>query len=264
MRTHVLRGTRWVLLGLAAIAAGGVIGSAGARTLAAVRESGEIRMCAHPNSLPFASRTADPPGFQVELGRALAQQLGVSLATDWILISYQLPRTDCDIILDTIAAPDAPPDFGIKLSKPYYRSGVVLAVPAGSPITSFATLNGRTKVGVQTGSLAAMTLDRRHVPTSVFGFDEDMLDALADHQIDAAAVSPVSAGYYNLRHPEHPVTILAPDEAQADLVWNVAIGMRRPDAALQQAINAAVDRLSANGTITRIYSRYGVTLRPPK
>jgi polar amino acid transport system substrate-binding protein len=250
------------LLGLAAV--GGMIGSADARTLSAVKESGEIRMCAHPNSLPFASRTADPPGFQVELARALAQQLGVSLATNWILISYQLPRTDCDIIPDTIAAPDAPPDFGIKLSKPYYRSGVVLAVPAGSPITSFAALNAHTKVGVQSASLAAMTLDRRHVPISVFGFDDDMLDALADHVIDAAAVSPISAGYYNVRHHEHPVTILPPDEAQNDLVWNVAIGMRRPDAALQQAINAAVDRLSADGTIARIYGRYGVSLQPPK
>lgn len=258
-----MRRSKSMLFCLAVIAALGV-GSATARTLSAIQEAGEIRMCAHPNSLPFASRTANPPGFQVELGRALARQLGVSLATDWILISYQVTRTDCDIILDTIAAPDAPPDFGIKLSKPYYRSGVILAVPAGSPITSFATLDGHTKVGVQSGSLAAMTLDRRHVPMSVFGFDDDMLDALADRQIDAAAVSPVTAGYYNVRHPEHPVTVLPLDEAQDALVWNVAIGMRRPDAALQQAINAAVDRLSADGTIARIYDRYGVSLKPPK
>jgi polar amino acid transport system substrate-binding protein len=241
-----------------------VIGSAEARTLSAVRESGEIRMCAHPNSLPFASKTADPPGFEVEMGRALAQQLQVSLAMDWILITYQLPRTDCDFILDTISAPDAPPDFGIKLSKPYYRGGVVLAVPAGSPITSFAGLNGHTKVGVLTGSLASMILDQHHVPISVFGFDEDMLDALTDHQIDAAAVSLISAGYYNTQHKDHPLTVLPPDEAENDLVWNVAVGMRRPDAALQQAINDAVDRLSADGTIARIYSRYGVTLQPPK
>ena len=246
------------------IAAAGAAGHAGARTLSAVRESGEIRMCAHPNSLPFASRTANPPGFQVELGQVLAQQLGVSLATDWILISYQLPRTDCDIILDTIAAQDAPTDFGIKLSKPYYRAGVVLAVPTGSPITSFAALNGHTKVGVQTGSLAAMTLDKRHVRISVFGFDEDMLDALANHEIDAAAVSPVSAGYYNARHPGHPVVILPLDEAESDLVWNVAIGMRHPDAALAQAINDAIERLSADGTIARIYAHYGITLQPPK
>jgi polar amino acid transport system substrate-binding protein len=237
---------------------------ASARTLASVRESGTIRLCAHPNSLPFASRTEKPPGFQIELGRALAQQLGVSLALDWILIAYQVPRTDCDLILDTIAAPDAPPDFGIRLSKPYYRSGVVLAVPPGSAITSFAALDGHTKVGVQTASLAAMTLDQRHVGISVFGFDEDMLAALAEGEIDAAAVSPISAGYYNLRHPDHPVTVLPPDEAEHDLVWNVAVGMRRPDPALREAIDSALDRLSADGTLAQIYGRYGVTLQPPK
>lgn len=235
-----------------------------ARTLQAVKESGTIRMCAHPNSLPFASRTANPPGFQIELGRAIAGAFGVSLATDWILISYQLPRTDCDFILDMIAAPDAPTDFGIKLSKPYYRSGVVLVVPMGSPITSYASLNDHTKVGVQSGSLAAMMLDEKHIPISVFGFDEDMLEALGNHAIAAVAVSPVSAGYYNARHPDHPVEILPPDEEEHDLVWNIAVGLRHPDPALMDAMNDTLGRLSADGTIKQIYGHYGVVLQAPQ
>ena len=89
---------------------------AAARTLAAIRDRGSISLCAHPNSLPFASRTAEPPGFQVELGQALAQQIGVSLALEWVLIGYQIPRADCDIVLDRIAASDAPTDFGIQIS----------------------------------------------------------------------------------------------------------------------------------------------------
>jgi polar amino acid transport system substrate-binding protein len=257
----VMRGF-WVPL--AALALLGSVQATTARTLDAIRERGSISLCAHPNSLPFASRTAEPPGFQVELGRALARQLGVSLTIEWVLISYQIPRTDCDIILDTIAAEDAPPDFGIKLSKPYYRGGVVLAVPVGSPITTPKDLNDHTKVAVQTGSIAAMNIDRRHVPISVFGFDEDMLEALAAHEVDAAAVSPLTAGYYNLQHADHPVTLLPLDEAEHDLVWNVAVGMRRPDAALRAAIDQALDRLSADGVIAGIYRRYGVVLQPPR
>ncbi len=251
-------------LGLAALSVLCLAGNASARSLAAIREAGSIGLCAHPNSLPFASRTAQPPGFQIELGQALAKQLGVALAPEWVLISYQIPRTDCDLMLDTIAASDAPTDFGIKLSKPYYRSGVILAVPPGSPIRSFKDLNPNTKVAVQSGSLAAMSLDRRHVPISIFGFEEDMLDALAAHEVDAAAVTPLTAGYYNLHHADHPVTLLPPDEAEHDLVWNVAIGMRRPDDALRQAIDQAIDRLSADGVIAGIYRRYGVTLEPPR
>lgn len=241
-----------------------VAGSASGRTLAAIRERGSIGLCVHPNSLPFASRTAKPPGFQIELGQALAEQLGVSLVPEWVLISYQIPRTDCDIMLDTIAVSDAPPDFGIKLSKPYYRGGVVLAVLRGSAVASFSDLNAHTKVAVQTGSLAAMNIDRRHVPISVFGFEDDMLAALAAHEVDAAAVTPLTAGYYNLQHADDPVRITPLDENEHDLVWNVAIGMRRPDDALRQAIDQAIDRLSASGAIAEIYRRYGVTLQAPK
>jgi polar amino acid transport system substrate-binding protein len=253
-----------ILMGLALLAVVGAVHTVSARTLSAIHESGSISLCAHPNSLPFASRHEQPPGFQVELGRALAQQLGVTLNTEWVLISYQIPRTECDIILDTIAADDAQPDFGIKLSKPYYRSGVVLAVPPGSAITAFSDLNNHTKVAVQTGSLAAMIIDRRHVPISVFGFEDDMLAALADREVDAAAVTPLTAGYYNQQHTDHRVVLLPLDEGQRDLVWNVAVGMRRPDEALRAAIDQAIDRLSADGVIAAIYRRYGVELQPPR
>jgi polar amino acid transport system substrate-binding protein len=249
---------------LAATALVSVAHSASARSLAAIEDGGTMRLCAHPNSLPFASKTAEPPGFQVELGRALARELGVSLDTDWILISYQIPRTNCDILLDTIADPGASLDFGIKLSKPYYRSGVALVVRPGSKLTSFHSLDANTKVGVQTGSLAAMTLSQRHVPISVFGFEDDMLAALANHEIDAAAVTPLSAAYYNHRHPDQPLTILPPDEADANLVWNVAVGMRRPDDALRQAVDAALAHLAADGTIAGIYRHYGIALQAPR
>ena len=49
-----------------------------ARTLAEIKERGAIGLCAHPNSLPFASKTAEPPGFQIELGRALARGRSVA------------------------------------------------------------------------------------------------------------------------------------------------------------------------------------------
>lgn len=235
-----------------------------ARTLAEIKERGAIGLCAHPNSLPFASKTAEPPGFQIELGSALARELGVSLTPDWILTAVQISRADCDIMLDVIADPEAQEETRLKLSQPYYHSGVSLAVPQNSRISSFASLDGTTKVGVQVGSIAAMTLDQRHVRISIFGFEEDMLDAIGAHEVDAAAVTATSAGYYNKRHPGHEVVVLPPDETTPALSWNIAVGMRRPDATLKEAIDAALVRLTKDGTIAAIYARYGVTLQPPK
>jgi polar amino acid transport system substrate-binding protein len=250
---------------LLVVASIGLTGPAQARTLDAIRSGGEIGLCAHPNSLPFASKTADPPGFQVELGQALARELGVSLRLDWIITQYQMRSAGCDIVLDVIADKEAQGETRLRISKPYYRTGVALAVMPSSPLTSFGSLDERTKVGVQVGSVAAMIIGQRRVPTSTFGFESDSLDALSNNEIDAAAVTPAAASYFNQTHPDKaPLRILDRDESVADLNWNVAIGMVRPDDALREAIDGALDRLRNDGTIERIYKRYGIVLQAPK
>jgi polar amino acid transport system substrate-binding protein len=257
--SHTLR-----ILSLVAACSVWHVEAALARSLDMIRATGALHLCAHPNSLPYASKTGNPPGFQIELGELLAEELGVSLVTEWIVVPSQAFRVDCDIILDAIADPEAQADTGLLISKPYYRSGVGLAVPRGSAITAFASLNDHTKVGVQVGSVAAMSLNQRYVRTSTFGFEEDMLAALAAGEIDAAAVTPLSAGYYNLTHPSEGFAILPPDEAERDLVWNAAVGIRKPDEQLLAAIAAALDRLRADGAVEMIYAKYGISLLPPR
>ena len=253
-----------MILSLMVGAAVALSAPAQARTLEAIRSSGELGLCAHPNSLPFASKAGDPPGFQVELGRALARELGVSLRLDWIITQYQMRSATCDVLLDIIADREAQGETRLRISKPYYRTGVALAVPSSSMLTSFKSLNEHTKVGVQVGSVAAMIIGQRRVPTSTFGFESDSLDALSNNELDAAAVTPTAASYFNLTHPERPLRILARDESVTDLNWNVAVGMVRPDDALREAIDGAIDRLRADGTIDRIYRRYGIVLEAPK
>lgn len=241
-----------------------LIGPAQARPLNAIRDLGTIGLCAHPNSLPFANKQGNPPGFQVELGQALARELGVVLRLDWIITQYQMRSAGCDIVLDAIADREAQGETRLAISKPYYRTGVALAVPAASKLTSFKGLDANTKVGVQVGSVAAMVLSQRHVPTSTFGFEVDSLEALANHEIDAAAVTPTMAAYFNLTHPDKGLRILALDESEGDLNWNVAVGMVRPDKDLREAMDAALERLRADGTVDKIYRRYGVVLQSPK
>src|SRR5438445_1604298 len=103
--------------------------AAPARSLDMIRAGGALHLCAHPNSLPYASKAGNPAGFQIELGEALAKELGVTLATEWIVVPSQVFRADCDILLDAIADPEAQADTGLRISKPYYPSGVGLAVP---------------------------------------------------------------------------------------------------------------------------------------
>ena len=90
------------------------------------------------------------------------------------------------------------------------------------------------------------------------------MEALAAREIDAAAVTATVAGYFNATHPEQAVNILPPDDTRADMAWNLAVGLRRPDAQLREAIDAALERLRNDGTVAAIYARYGVSIRPPQ
>jgi polar amino acid transport system substrate-binding protein len=242
----------------------GFAATASARTLAQIKAFNTLSVCLPANSLPFSSRRDNPPGFQVELAEALGKRLGVMVEQDWVISPLQAMRANCDLLLDVIADPEAQGESHLQLSKPYYRSGVALALPPGSAITSFAGLDEHSKVAVQVGSIVAMLLGQRHVPLSTFAFEDEMLQALSDKEVTAAAVSAISAAYFNHAHPQAQLVVRPPDEAEQQLVWNIAIGMRRPDKALREAIDDAIDAFVADGTIARIYGRYGITLLPPK
>jgi polar amino acid transport system substrate-binding protein len=249
---------------LVALAVSAIAPPAGARSLQAVRERGVVSLCAHANALPFSSKQGNPAGFQIELATALAAQLGVRLVVEWVTSGFQFRSVDCDLILDSIAVPEAQAERNIVLSKPYQRSGVALAVrsPAGG-IAGFADLDGHRRVAVLSGSLAAMILGRRGVQVASFGFEDEMVEAVARGEVDAAAVSPASVGYFNLTHPDRAVRLVHAYDAEPELAWDLAVGLRRSDPPLREAIDAALDRLLADGTVQRIYARYGIEHRPP-
>lgn len=251
-------------LALAILLAGCAGLPAAARSLEQIKTSGTLSVCLPTNSLPYSSRKDDPHGFQVELADALAAQLGVNnVEPQWIISPIQVRRAGCDLMLDVIADKEAQ-DGNFAFSRPFYRNGVALIVPKDSKITSFAALDGTTKVAVQVGSIVAMILGQRHVAMSTFAFEDEMLDAVASHEVAAAAVTPLTASYYNLKHPDQKLTILPLEEADERLVWNIAVGMRKPDKPLLAAMDQALDKLEADGTVARIYGRYGITLQPPK
>jgi polar amino acid transport system substrate-binding protein len=255
--------TRYYLCAL--VAALLICPAANARSLAAIKDSGTITVCAHPNALPFASKDGKRHGFQVELAEAVAKELGVSLTREWVITRYDLFRANCDIVMDSIADRAAQADSGLQLSRPYRRGGVVLAVRDGErTVRSLGELTGTRRVGVLASSVAAMTLNERGVDTVPGLFEDEILGMLSRREIDAAAVTPTSLGYYNLRHPHQKVRAIDAFAGEPDLVWNVAVGMRRPDPTLQQAIDAAITHLIDDGTVKRVYARYGIAVEPPQ
>jgi len=250
--------------GAAALLLGLSMAGALPRSLEAIGQRGTLAVCAHPNALPYSSKRGPLPGFQIELAEALAERLGVSLARHWVISSFQYRRADCDVVLNAIADKAALAEVGLRMSRAYHRTGVVLAVREDSALSSLAHLGPTRRVGVQVGSLASMILSKRGIETTPFVFEDEMLEALANREIEAAAVTPAAMGWFNTNHPDARIRRIAAFEEDPDLNWNVSVGMVKPDDKLTQRVDAALEAMLADGTIARIYARYGVELQAPE
>jgi polar amino acid transport system substrate-binding protein len=64
--------------------------------------------------------------------------------------------------------------------------------------------------------------------------------------------------------PTNRLRLIPAFDNDPDLNWNIAAGLFRPDDKLRQRVDAAIEALLADGTIARIYARYGIELRPPQ
>lgn len=233
-----------------------------ARSLADIRQAGELSVCANPRALPYASDDPRTPGFQIEIARALAQRLGVRLRVDWIVPRMRANAVDCDLLMDTIIDP-ALRSPSVRTSLPYQASGVALASARGTPtVTGYRQLREGMRIGIMMNSLASLVVSRSGAAMVPFGFEDDLVQGVVDGELTAGAVSPATAGYHNLRHPQQALSIVLPDDEPA-LRWNVAVGVRRADEPLLDAVNDAVTALLADGTIAAIYARYGIEHRRP-
>jgi ABC-type amino acid transport substrate-binding protein len=120
---------------------------------------------------------------------------------------------------------------------------------------------------------AAQALAARHLASNVRGFtiygdysrpdpQREIVDAVADGRVDVAVVWGPLAGYYARREPA-PLDV-APIAAAGDgpalpFAFDIAMGVRRGDTALRDAIDAVIAR--RGGEIHRILRAYGVPLR---
>jgi polar amino acid transport system substrate-binding protein len=72
-----------------------------------------------------------------------------------VVSAIQYRRADCDFVLGVISRKDIEPAGGVRVSRPYHRSGVVLVARSDSSVTSLASLGSDQRVR-GTGRLAGL------------------------------------------------------------------------------------------------------------
>ena len=225
-----------------------------------------------PANLPYSSAKEDRPGFDVELARALAEELGVKLRIDWLDVQREtaigkLLERECDLAFGAAVDPNAVEDDEelagkVIYSRPYYGTGYLLVRRKDGPrVKSLAELKGEKsrRLGTEAGSVADYRLRQRGYLRSLFRNQLAVLKALDDGDIDYAYLW-ANVGWTLHTSPEFKLE-LVPGYVPEDH-WNIAVAMRKGDDELKRHVDAALDKLIKDGTVARALARYHVPLLP--
>lgn len=252
--------------------------SAAPAAATAASEQPVLRICADPNNLPFTNQREE--GFENRIADLLADEMGARVEYTWWaqrrgFIRNTLRAGKCDVVLGV------PTSFELAQStRPYYRSTYVFVTRADRDleIESFDDPDLRDlRIGVHligddgANAPPAHALSARGIIDNVRGYTvygdyrqpdppARLLDALARDEIDVAVAWGPLAGFYATRHPD-PALRLQPVRPQVDqpflpFVFDIGVGVRRGDDALQRKIDRALEMRRAD--IDRILAEYGV------
>jgi len=227
--------------------------------LEAIARRGALRCGVRDTVIPFSftdEQTGQIIGFEPDLCRALAQDLGVRAELVLVTPSTRLPLLlagDIDCIATTLThhhGREADLDFSIT----YFMDGQKLLTRAGSPVRSPTDLAAR-RVGVVEDSFAAQAI--REVqpecrPVSFPGHAEAFL-ALKRGQVDAiSADSTILLGLKNSDQDPAAWTIAG------DYITDepFALGLPQNDSALRDRVNLVLQRLWLSGEYMKLYNRW--------
>ena len=195
-------------------------------------------------------------GYDVEVSRAIAEKLGVEpdyVESDWDSLFAGLDAGRYDLVCNGVEVTEERAKT-YDFTTPYGYIHTALAVKKDNDtITCFEDLKGKTTAN----SLASTYMElAESYGATVQGIDtlEETIQLLTAGRIDATLNADVSFYDYLNVHPDADFKIVA----QTEEASHVAIPLRKGEASasLLEAINAAIDALRADGTLTEISERY--------
>jgi mxaJ protein len=207
------------------------------------RAAEPLMICAEPANLPYAAQ--DEQGFEIEVARLLAADIGRVLR-----VVYAAQRTK-DFLRATInagkcdALMSVPVGSGpLATTKPWYRTGfaAVTRSPAPFELEHATGMTIGLPAGVTAVSLALHRQGAEHV-RFYSGFAQRQLVAdVATGTLDVGILWGPFAGWL-AGAEKAPLTVsLLPTREDQPFALDMAIGVRRNDGALREALNGAIER----------------------
>ena len=228
--------------------------SAAAAELTTV-DAGKLTMATNAAFPPY-EMTTDAGAFEgidIDTAQAIADKLGLELQIDDMdfdaaLLSVQQGKAD--IAMAGVTVTDERKNV-MDFSDSYATGIQSIIVPEGSDIASPDDLAGKM-IGTQRGTTGYIYCSDDFGDEAVVAYDDGLtaVQALNNGQVDAVVIDNAPAKEFVAANPG--LVLLDTSYAEEDY----AIGMAKGNTALEDAVNAALEELKADGTLQSIVDKY--------
>lgn len=260
-RKSILISLLLVLVLLVSVGCGGAGGDDNKATEEDPLAGGKLKIGTNDTYVPleFRDENNEMVGFDIDLGDALAKELGVEsewISTAWDGIFNGLNSRQYDIILSGTSITEERLE-NFNMTEPYIANGIVIVSKTDADQAQTAKdLEGK-KVGVQletTADYAAESMKKSEdIEFEIKKFDA-MLDAFAALEggsIEYILTDKPVAAFYTAKKPE--VYQISSEELS-----NEPIGatMRKGDVEFAKKVQEAMDKLVENGTMKELSMKW--------
>ena len=226
--------------------------------LAQVQEKGEIVIAMEGTWAPWTYHDENDElvGYDVEVGKAIAEKLGVTASFvegEWDGLLAGLDAGRYDIMVNGVGiTPERQEKYDFTTPYAYNRTAVIVRGDYDE-INSMEDLNGKKTANTISSTYAEQA---EAYGATVTGVDDlnQTIELLLAGRIDATLNAEVVFADYQKAHPEANIKIAA----YSDDVERVAIPVRKSadTATLLDAINQALAELDADGTLSALSVKY--------
>jgi glutamate/aspartate transport system substrate-binding protein len=273
--SFLVTGIRAALVASTLVCAQSAIASSA--TLDKIKATGAVTMGVRESSIPMSYTTGDSrfDGFHVEVCRMILNDIKDKLGMSTLRINYQpvtaqnrmplVQNGTVDIECGTTTNNTAR-QRDVSFANTLYVEEVRIAVKANSGINSISQLAGK-KVATTTGTTSVQLL-RKHEKATGVNFDEvfgkdhsDSFLLLESGRADAFVMDgSILAG--NIANSRNPKDFKIVGEVLS--TEPIAIMVRKDDPQFKAAVNAAIAKIVANGSMPKLWDKWFLKPIPPK
>ena len=248
----------------------------GLDALARTKQTGKLTACADPNSYPYSTSDGEPPGFDIEILRAIAAKAGLKPHLFWAdtgtrgglgkALRNSIDKGNCDFFMGlAYGEDDEIKDHKLALTKPYMGMGYVLMVQGkavGVKSLEDAKKN-KVKIGVSMSTPLDDYLFTNGYDRSVYLQNRRIMEAMNKGEIDAGMVWSTALGEAKRDFPGAKFKLAEGFVPKEGLRFNAAWAVKAKDETMKQFLEESFEALQKSGELKKIVESYGIPFYQP-